>query len=59
MAPKPNPILSGEVLKDIFQPSSVYEATWSNLSLNWGILIVHTLIYSLVALIVLRRKDIF
>lgn len=59
MAPKPNPILSGEVLKDIFQPSSVYEATWSNLSLNWGILIVHTLIYSMVALIVLRRKDIF
>jgi ABC transport system ATP-binding/permease protein len=47
------------VLKDIFQPSAVYEATWSNLSLNWGILLLHTLIYSLVALIVLRRKDIF
>ncbi|MEN9521328.1 MAG: hypothetical protein RLZZ381_3916, partial [Cyanobacteriota bacterium] len=59
MAPKPTPILTSEVLKDIFQPSSVYEATWSNLSLNWGILIVHTLIYSVVALIVLRRKDIF
>ncbi|MBW4535676.1 MAG: ATP-binding cassette domain-containing protein [Pleurocapsa minor HA4230-MV1] len=59
MAPKPNPVLSSEVLKDIFQPSSVYEATWSNLNLNWGILIVHTLIYSIVALIVLRRKDIF
>ncbi|MFM2311311.1 MAG: hypothetical protein RLZZ04_587 [Cyanobacteriota bacterium] len=59
MAPKPNPILSEEVLKDIFQPSSVYEATWSNLSLNWGVLVAHTLIYSIVALIVLRRKDIF
>jgi hypothetical protein len=59
MAPKPNPIFSGEVLKDIFQPSSVYEATWSNLNLNWGLLILHTLIYSMVALIVLRRKDIF
>jgi ABC transport system ATP-binding/permease protein len=59
MAPKPNPVLSEEVLKDIFQPSSVYEATWSNLSLNWGILIAHTLIYSIVALIILRRKDIF
>jgi ABC transport system ATP-binding/permease protein len=59
MAPKPNPVLNEEVLKDIFQPSSVYEATWSNLSLNWGVLIAHTLIYSIVALIVLRRKDIF
>ncbi len=59
MAPQPNPILSAEVLNDIFQPSSVYEPTWSNLMLNWGILIVHTLIYSTIALIVLRRKDIF
>lgn len=59
MAPKPNPVLTEEVLKDIFQPSSVYEATWSNLSLNWGILVAHTLIYSIVALIVLRKKDIF
>jgi ABC transport system ATP-binding/permease protein len=59
MAPKPNPVLTAEVLKDIFQPSAVYEATWSNLSLNWGILLLHTLIYSIVALIVLRRKDIF
>jgi ABC transport system ATP-binding/permease protein len=59
MAPKPNAVLNEEVLKDIFQPSAVYEATWSNLSLNWGILIAHTLIYSILALIVLRKKDIF
>jgi ABC transport system ATP-binding/permease protein len=59
MAPKPNAIINEEVLKDIFQPSAVYEATWSNLSLNWGVLIAHTLIYSILALIVLRRKDIF
>lgn len=59
MAPKPNPVLTADLLKDIFQPSSVYEATWSNLSLNWGVLILHSLIYSIVALIVLRRKDIF
>ena len=59
MAPKSNPVLSPEILKDIFQPSSVYETTWSNLNLNWGILVVHTLIYGMIALIVLRRKDIF
>ena len=59
MAPEPNQVLSAEFLNEIFQPSAVYEATWSNLGLNWGILILHTLIYSAIALIVLRRKDIF
>jgi len=59
MAPEPNPVLTAEILNEIFQPSPIYEATWSNLGLNWGILIVHTLIYSAIALIVLRRKDIF
>jgi ABC transport system ATP-binding/permease protein len=59
MAPESSPVLSAKVLKDIFQPSSVYESTWSNLSLNWEILLVHTLIYSIITLMVLRRKDIF
>ena len=59
MAPEPNSVLTTEVLNEIFEPSTVYEATWSNLSLNWGILIIHTLVYSAVALVVLRRKDIF
>lgn len=59
MAPESDSPLNPEVMKDIFQPSAVYEATWSNLSLNWGILIVHTLIYGIIALVMLRRKDIF
>ncbi|MEL6578620.1 MAG: ATP-binding cassette domain-containing protein [Cyanobacteria bacterium J06621_12] len=59
MAPKPNPLLTPEILTEIFQPSTVYEATWANLGLNWGILLLHTLIYSIIALIILRRKDIF
>ncbi|MEL6927076.1 MAG: ATP-binding cassette domain-containing protein [Cyanobacteria bacterium J06600_6] len=59
MAPQPNQVLTADILKELFQPSSVYEATWSNLGLNWGILIAHTLVYSAIALIVLRRKDIF
>ena len=59
MAPEPNQVLTAEILSDIFQPSAVYEATWSNLGLNWGILIAHTLVYGAIALIVLRRKDIF
>jgi ABC-type multidrug transport system ATPase subunit/pSer/pThr/pTyr-binding forkhead associated (FHA) protein/ABC-type multidrug transport system permease subunit len=46
-------------LADIFQTSDVYQATWDNLALNWGILGVHTLAYLLITLILQKRKDIF
>ena len=59
MAPEPNAVLTAEILNEIFQPSAAYNATWSNLSLNWGILLLHTFVYSSIALSVLRRKDIF
>ena len=59
MAPEPNLILTTEILNEIFKPSPVYDATWSNLGLNWGILLVHTIVYGIIALVVLRRKDIF
>ena len=59
MAPPPNPALSEEMLNEIFKATPVYDATWENLALNWGILMAHTLIYTIIALIVQRRKDIF
>ena len=59
MAPEPNAVMSAEMLDKIFAASPVYDATWSNLTLNWGILVAHTLIYAIIALIMLRRKDIF
>ena len=59
MAPPPNPALSPETLNEIFQATPAYDPTWSNLMLNWGILIVHTLIDAIIALLVLRRKDVF
>jgi hypothetical protein len=59
MAPQPNPILTEKMLSDIFQATPIYNATWENLGLNWVILIVHTLIYTMFALIAQRRKDIF
>ena len=43
----------------IFRSTPVYESTWSNLSLNWGILGVHIVTYLLLALILQKRKDIF
>lgn len=59
MAPQANPELNTQMLNEIFQATPVYDSTWSNLMLNWGILIAHALIYAVIALIVLRRKDIF
>ena len=43
----------------IFQSTPVYESTWSNLNLNWGMLIVHILVYLLLGVILQKRKDVF
>ncbi|MEM8828349.1 MAG: ATP-binding cassette domain-containing protein [Cyanobacteria bacterium P01_G01_bin.19] len=59
MAPEPNAVMTQEIINDIFKATDVYAPTWGNLGLNWGILIVHTLICITVAWIVQRRKDIF
>ena len=59
MAPQPNVVLTSEIIDDIFKATPVYDATWDNLLLNWGVLIAHALIYTIMALIVQRRKDIF
>ena len=39
--------------------ANLYESTWGNLSLNWGMLCLHTLIYLIVAAWLQKRKDIF
>ncbi|PLZ44815.1 maltooligosyl trehalose synthase, partial [Fischerella thermalis WC542] len=56
MVPENTPGLPS--LADIFEKSDVYNATWKNLGLNWGILGVHTLVYLIVALLLQKRKDI-
>lgn len=43
----------------IFQPTPVYESTWLNLSLNWGMLGIHILAYLLFTVILQKQKDIF
>jgi ABC-type multidrug transport system ATPase subunit/pSer/pThr/pTyr-binding forkhead associated (FHA) protein len=42
-----------------FEPTSIYENTWSNLSLNWGVLCLHTIFYLTVTFYLQKRKDIF
>jgi ABC transport system ATP-binding/permease protein len=56
MVPKNTPGLPS--LDNIFKTSAVYEPSWDNLGLNWGILGVHTLVYLIVALLLQKRKDI-
>ncbi len=53
MAPKPI-----EGIVSVFESTSTYEATWSNLLLNWGILCVHSLVCLSVSLWQQKRKDI-
>lgn len=47
-APIPQPI----------QASAVYDATWQNLGLNWGVLGASSLVYLAIAFILQKRKDI-
>ena len=59
MAPEANFSLNPQMLNEIFEASPVYNATWENLGLNWGILMVHTSVYAIATLFVLRQKDVF
>ena len=39
------------------QATSVYDATWQNLGLNWSLLVLSTLVYLAVAFLLQKRKD--
>lgn len=59
MVPEPMKLPNGSIAPRPFEPTPVYDATWSNLSLNWGILCLHTVVYLAVTLWLQKRKDIF
>ena len=58
MVPAPTKLPDGSTLPQPFEPTAVYDATWENLSLNWGILCVHILVYLMLTLWLQKRKDI-
>jgi ABC-type multidrug transport system ATPase subunit len=58
MVPEPIILFDGTKINYSFAGSSVYDPTWQNLLLNWGVLLLHTVIYWLVALFLQKRKDI-
>lgn len=53
-----NKMIPPNTPEEIIKASSVYDATWQNLGLNWGVLGLHSLIYLSVALWMQKRKDV-
>jgi ABC transport system ATP-binding/permease protein len=49
---------AGLDVSSVIERSDAYNATWANLGLNWGILLLHTAIYLGVANWLLKRKDV-
>jgi energy-coupling factor transporter ATP-binding protein EcfA2 len=58
MVPAPTTLPDGSTLPQPFEPTPVYDPTWENLSLNWGILCVHIFVYLMLTLWLQKRKDI-
>ncbi|NEP38765.1 MAG: ABC transporter ATP-binding protein/permease, partial [Okeania sp. SIO2H7] len=58
MVPEPMKLPDGSTVPLPFEGSDVYDATWENLGVNWGVLCLHTLIYLGLTLWLQKRKDI-
>ncbi|HEY9639170.1 MAG TPA: ATP-binding cassette domain-containing protein [Coleofasciculaceae cyanobacterium] len=58
MVPQPQGNAASQAINQIFKANTIYDATWQNLAINWGVLGLHTLIYLSIALWLQKRKDI-
>lgn len=58
MVPVATTLPDGSTLPQPFEPTPVYDPTWENLGLNWGILCVHIFVYLMLTLWLQKRKDI-
>ncbi|MEA5596675.1 ATP-binding cassette domain-containing protein [Rivularia sp. UHCC 0363] len=59
MVPAAIKLPDGTTAAQPFEPTPVYDATWENLLLNWGVLGLHALVYLTVTFWLQKRKDIF
>ncbi|MCP2727824.1 FHA domain-containing protein [Limnofasciculus baicalensis] len=59
MVPQPTKLPDGSTIPLPFEATPVYEHSWGNLGLNWGILLLHLAVYFTVTWVVQKRKDIF
>ncbi|MGL6284496.1 MAG: ABC transporter permease, partial [Microcoleaceae cyanobacterium] len=58
MVPEATKLPDGSTVTLPFDGSPVYEATWQNLTTNWGVLLVHTIVYLGLTFWLQKRKDI-
>ena len=59
MVPEPIKLPNGSTIPLTFDKSAVYDPTWHNLTLNWGMLCLHAAVYLGVTFWVQKRKDMF
>lgn len=59
MIPEPIILFDGTTIPQPFKESVVYDPTWSNLALNWGILLLHIIFCFGVTFFLQKRKDIY
>ncbi|MEB3280023.1 MAG: ATP-binding cassette domain-containing protein [Lyngbya sp.] len=58
LIPEPVQLPDGTTVPQPIEVSAVYDPTWQNLGLNWGILILHLVVYLGLTWFVQKRKDI-
>jgi putative ABC transport system ATP-binding protein len=58
LVPEPITLFDGTEIPQPFEPSPVYDPIWNNLLLNWGILLLHSLVYLGIAYFLQKRKDV-
>ncbi|MBD2329649.1 ATP-binding cassette domain-containing protein [Alkalinema sp. FACHB-956] len=58
LIPEQKKLPDGSLLPRPLEPSAVYDANWSNLSLNWGLLCIHIVVCLCLAGFFQKRKDI-
>jgi ABC-type multidrug transport system ATPase subunit/ABC-type multidrug transport system permease subunit len=59
MVPAPTKLPDGTTITQPFEVTPVYDLTWHNLNVNWGVLLLHTTVYLVVTWCLQKRKDIF
>lgn len=58
LVPEPTMLLDGTEIPLPFEGSPVYDPSWENLLLNWGVLLLHSLVYLGITFYLQKRKDI-
>ncbi|MDH6055421.1 ATP-binding cassette domain-containing protein [Umezakia ovalisporum] len=58
LVPEPTLLPKGTTIAPPFVITDVYDPSWYNLGLNWGLLLLHSFVYVIVTLIIQKRKDI-